>query len=216
MSKNNIGENIRKYRMMAGFTQAELAEKLSEVEGKTIAASAVAGYENGQRTPKVEIRVQMARILGVDPVGLSGIELDEMDEKRLLCKLLSKYASDITLNEDGSVGVELPDDFADFQMTYKENRDRLAFLSEDVPEDSLEYEITKKSADDELEYWVERYPAYDAASLCKKRKEDYTIEDIIDFRKMTSSECEADFFRFQDSYLTPMMNKEIMQRIRKK
>ena len=113
MSKNNIGENIRKYRMMAGFTQAELAEKLSEVEGKTIAASAVAGYENGQRTPKVEIRVQMARILGVDPVGLSGIELDEMDEKRLLCKLLSKYASDITLNEDGSVGVELPDDFAD-------------------------------------------------------------------------------------------------------
>lgn len=83
MSKNNIGENIRKYRMMAGFTQAELAEKLSEVEGKTIAASAVAGYENGQRTPKVEIRVQMARILGVDPVGLSGIELDESDEKRL-------------------------------------------------------------------------------------------------------------------------------------
>ena len=216
MSKNNIGENIRKYRMMAGFTQAELAEKLSEIEGKTIAASAVAGYENGQRTPKVEIRVQMARILGIDLVGLSGIELDEMDEKRLLCKLLSKYASDITLNEDGSVGVELPDDFADFQMTYKENRDRLAFLSEDVPEDSLEYEITKKSADDELEYWVERYPAYDAASLCKERKADYTIEDIKDFRKMTSSECEADFFRFQDSYLTPMMNKEIMKRIRKK
>ena len=216
MSKNNIGENIRKYRMMAGFTQAELAEKLSEVEGKTIAASAVAGYENGQRTPKVEIRVQMARILGVDPVGLSGIELDEMDEKRLLCKLLSKYALDISVTEDGSVGVELPDDFADFQMTYKENRDRLAFLSEDVPEDSLEYEITKKSADDELEYWVERYPAYDAASLCKERKADYTIEDIKDFRKVTSSECEADFFRFQDSYLTPMMNKEIMKRIRKK
>ena len=130
--------------------------------------------------------------------------------------MLSKYASDITLNEDGSVGVELPDDFADFQMTYKENRDRLAFLSEDVPEDSLEYEITKKSADDELEYWVERYPAYDAASLCKERKADYTLEDIKDFRKVTSSECEADFFRFQDSYLTPMMNKEIMKRIRKK
>ena len=108
MSKNNIGENIRKYRMMAGFTQAELAEKLSEVEGKTIAASAVAGYENGQRTPKVEIRVQMARILGVDPVGLSGIELDEMDEKRLLCKLLSKYASDISLTEDGTVNVIIP------------------------------------------------------------------------------------------------------------
>ena len=121
-----------------------------------------------------------------------------------------------TLNEDGSVGVELPDDFADFQMTYKENRDRLAFLSEDIPEDSLEYEITKKSADDELEYWVERYPAYDAASLCKERKADYTLEDIKEFRKMTSSECEADFFRFQDSYLTPMMNKEIMQRIREK
>lgn len=92
----------------------------------------------------------------------------------------------------------------------------LAFLSEDVPEDSLEYEITKKSADDELEYWVERYPTYDAVSLCKERKADYTIEDIKKFREMTSSECEADFFRFQDSYLTPMMNKEIMKRIRKK
>ena len=33
---------------------------------------------------------------------------------------------------------------------------------------------------------------------------------------MTSTEYEADFFRFQDSYLTPMMNKEIMKRIRKK
>lgn len=94
MLKNNIGENIRKYRIMAGLTQAELAEKLSELEGKTIATYAVAGYENGQRTPTVEIRVQMVRILGVYPVGLSGIEFDETDEKRLLCKLLSKYASD--------------------------------------------------------------------------------------------------------------------------
>ena len=120
------------------------------------------------------------------------------------------------LTEDGTVNVELPDYFADFQLTYKENRNRLAFLSEDVPEDLLEYKITKKSADDDFEYWVERYLAYDTASLCKKQKADYMIEDIIDFRKPTSTEREADFFKFQDSYLTPMMNKEIMKRIRKK
>ena len=72
-------------------------------------------------------------------------------------------------------------------MTYKENRESLVFLSEDVPKDLLEYEFTEKSADDVLKYWGECYPAY-----------------------------EADFFRFKDSYLIPTMNNEIMKRIRKR
>lgn len=216
MSNNLIGENIRKYRMMAGYTQAELAEELSELEGKNVAASAIAGYENGQRVPKVEVRVQIAKILGVDPVALSGIELSEADEKRLLCKLLLKYASDITLKKDGTVNLDLPDDFAGFQIEYKENRARLEDSTVDVAADSLEYEITKKSVDDEIGFWVEMYPAYDAASLCKERKPGCTIADIKEYRKMTSAECREEFFKFQDSYLTPMMNKEIMERIRNK
>lgn len=216
MSNVNIGETIKKYRMMAGYTQAELAEELSKLEDKNIAPSAIAGYESGQRTPKVEVRVDIARILGVDPVALSGIELSEVDEKRLLCKLLVKYATNLTLKKDGSVNLDLPDDFSAFQMEYKDNREQLDFLLADIPEDTLKQEIATKSAADELNYWVEMYPAYDAASLCKEKKADCTIKDIKEYRKMVDSEYQEDFFHFQDNYLTPLMNKEIMADIRKK
>lgn len=216
MSNNLIGENIRKYRMMAGYTQAELAEELSELEGKNVAASAIAGYENGQRVPKVEVRVQIAKILGVDPVALSGIELSEVDEKRLLCKLLLKYATDITLKKDGTVNLDLPVDFAGFQMEYKENKEKLNFLLSDITEDSLQQEIATKSTEDELNYWIEMYPVYDAVFLCNENIADCTINDIKKYRTMVSSEFQTEFYSFQDSYLTPMMNKEVVEKLRNK
>jgi len=211
-----IGENIKKYRIMAGFTQAELATELSKMEEKNIAPSAIAGYESGQRIPKVEMRVQIARILGVDPIALSGIELDENDEKRLLCKLLYKYAKDMSLAEDGEVTVKLSDDFAGFQMEYEENKERLEFLYEGTKEDSLMREISKQTVDAEMEYWVENFPRFDAAYLCKQRNANCTIEDMRRFRNMVQNEIEDDFVRYQNTYLNPMMNKEIIEKIRKR
>ena len=211
-----IGENIKKYRIMAGLTQAELATELSKLEGKNIAPSAIAGYESGQRVPKVEMRVQIARILGVDPVALSGIELDDNDEKRLLCKLLYKYAKDMSLAEDGEVTVKLSDDFAGFQMEYEENKERLEFLYEDTKEDSLMREISKQTVDAEMEYWMENFPKLDAAYLCKQRNVNCTVDDMRSFREMIKAEMEDGFVRYQNTYLNPMMNKEIIDKIRKR
>ena len=162
------------------------------------------------------MRVQIARILGVDPVALSGIEMDENDEKRLLCKLLYKYATDMSLAEDGEVTVKLSDDFAGFQMEYEENKERLEFLYEGTKEDSLMREISKQTVDAEMEYWVEHFPRFDAAYLCKQRNANCTIEDMRRFRNMVQNEIEDDFVRYQNAYLNPMMNKEIIDKIRKR
>lgn len=216
MSNLSIGEKIKKYRIMTSFTQAELATSLSEHEGKTISPSAIAGYESGQRVPKVETRVDIARILGVDPISLSGIELDEKDEKRLLCKLLTKYAEDITLAEDGAVTAELSKDFSSFQMEYEEITSSIEALKDQIPEGTAMHDYSKKMLEGELEYWNELYPGYDAAYHCKKRNPDYTIEDVRRFRELTTEEFETEFFRYQTVYLHPMLNHEFMGKIRKK
>lgn len=214
MSNLSIGEKIKKYRMMAGYTQAELAWELGRREEKKLAPSAIAGYESGQRVPKIESRVQMARILNVDPISLSGIELDELDEKRLLCKLLAKYASDILLEDDCSVTAKLSSDFASFQMEYEDYKEELEEYEECLPKDSLRYELQAKALAAELEHWMERYPRYDAVHVIKGRNENFTLEDILKEREWRKMKSQDEFFRYQDDYWTPMMNKEIIERIR--
>lgn len=211
MAELTVGELIRKYRIMTGFTQADVAKKLSEMTGTKVMPSAVAGYESGIRVPKVEVRNMIAEILGVDPVALSGLELTETDEKRLLIKLLAKYANGLKLNKDCTVEVELPVDFAGFQLEYEDNKKQLAKNVKDLDEDSLEYKLTKRQTDDELDYWMEMYPGYDAAYLCKAHKEELTVENLIAKRKFVGYEQQVEFFRYQDRYLTPQLNKEIME-----
>ena len=216
MSKNNIGETIKKYRTMTQFTQAELAEELSKLNGKTVAPSAITGYECGQRIPKVEVREQIAQILQVDPVAMSGLELTEVDEKRLLCKLLYKYAISLDLEEDGNVKAMLSDDFADFQMEHEAYLKNLPVPEYDGPEGSMSYEVTKRSAQDEMEFWLEMYPAYDAASLAKERHEDCDIEKIKAEREFIQGDKNIEFFDYQDNYLTPKMNQELVEKLRNK
>lgn len=216
MSSKNIGETIKKYRTMVGYTQAELADGLSELAGKTVAPSAITGYENGQRIPKVEVREQIAHILNVDPVEMSGLELTEVDEKRLICKLVKKYAEGIELQPDGKVTVTLSSDFADFQIEYQEIRERLAFNLEGSEKESLDYKIQKQAADDELDYWIERYPTYDAVTLAKRHSSKCDLEEIREMREFVKFEKEKDFFNFQDVYLIPLMNRNIMKKLRGK
>lgn len=216
MSNYSIGEKLKKYRTMKGYTQADLARALSEFVGKTIAPSAIAGYENGQRVPKVEVRNQIAAILEVDPIEMSGIEMTEMDEKRLICKLLAKYAIAINLNEDGTVVVGLPDDFAGFQMEYEFNREMLEFNIDGQEEASLEYEVTKQSAEDELDYWLEMYPSYDPVYLCKKNKGVCTLKEIMSLREKGERELRENFYKFQDEYLDQLNERKIREKIRKK
>ena len=89
--KKNIGTTIKKYRLMKNKTQIQLAQ---DVE---ISAPGLAAYESGKRVPKIELREQIAKALETDPVALSGLELSENDEIRLLNKLLVKYCLDMSI-----------------------------------------------------------------------------------------------------------------------
>ena len=59
MGKLEIGKRIRKFRLAAGLTQAELAKKI----GTT--ASAIGMYENGRREPSFDTLEDIALALGV-------------------------------------------------------------------------------------------------------------------------------------------------------
>lgn len=60
----SIGENIRFHRKEKGLTQEELGELLG------ISGVAVMRYEKGQREPKQETLLKIAKVLGVHPRDL--------------------------------------------------------------------------------------------------------------------------------------------------
>lgn len=52
-----FGENLKKYRLQAGLTQAELAEIIG------VAQPTIAEYEIGKKTPVVNKAIKIAEIL---------------------------------------------------------------------------------------------------------------------------------------------------------
>lgn len=79
-----IGENIKKYRKRAGFTQKELANKIS------ISENSIRRYELEQRKPSVEIIQKIVDVLNVDFFEIvNGIDIDiekdaELENKKKL------------------------------------------------------------------------------------------------------------------------------------
>lgn len=80
-----LGEKIKKHRMYAGLTQAQLGEKAD------ISPCVVSTYENGSRLPKENSRLRIARACGTDPLELLQ-GLTEEDEKRFLIRTLTESA----------------------------------------------------------------------------------------------------------------------------
>ncbi len=217
MRNKIIGDRIRKYRIMVGMTQGELAEKLSEYGEKSIAQATIAMYESGQRVPKIELRLKIADILGVDPIALSGIDLNEDDEKRLLCKLLIKYSNYIDLTKENMVNIGLPEEFLAFQKMYQKNRESLANNLAGMSEESLDYKIKTKVADEKLEFWCET----ELAKLFKMEvaksenpENQEKLERLLPFEKsFMANDFERRFADYQEVYLAPKMNKEIMSEL---
>ncbi len=52
--ENNIGKNIRRFRVAKGMTQQQLADKLY------VTRSALSSYENGGRTPSLAMAILIA------------------------------------------------------------------------------------------------------------------------------------------------------------
>ena len=67
-----IGEKIKRARKSAEMTQGELAEKVGK------ARTAIANYENGERTPDDGTLLAIANALGVLPETLKDRELDSV------------------------------------------------------------------------------------------------------------------------------------------
>lgn len=56
---NNFAINLKRYRMLIGSTQKQMAERLGITE------NAYQNYEYGKREPKLDVLVQIAEILDV-------------------------------------------------------------------------------------------------------------------------------------------------------
>ena len=230
--KNKVCEAIKKFRLMKRMSARELASRTG------IAASNLSVIEKGERVPKLDMCKKIANVLMVDPIELCGLELTEVDEKRLLMKLLTKYADKIEIakvkDENGnqindSKGrsiATLPIDFADFALRYTKHIDDVKLAVEGIDKADPRYERLKANAEDELNYWLDMYPVYDAVSIAKKDMELATIlyddsdseevhsNNAIDFdlvnttSSLTDVEFKNDFWFFQSEYIIPNRNAE--------
>lgn len=60
MDENNIGKNIKKYRLLKGWTQEQLAKESG------LSKNAIYNYENDKRNPNIKFLYQIAEALDVD------------------------------------------------------------------------------------------------------------------------------------------------------
>lgn len=74
----NLGESIRHYRQMRGFSQESLAEILDVTQGT------VGHWENGRREPSISQTKLIAKALGVTLITLLADEGLREDERHLL------------------------------------------------------------------------------------------------------------------------------------
>ena len=66
--ENNIGKNIRRFRVAKGMTQQQLADKLY------VTRSTLSNYENGRRHPNLIIAILIADFFQVSLDELAGRE----------------------------------------------------------------------------------------------------------------------------------------------
>ncbi len=68
-----VGEKIRKYRLLKGWTQKELGMKIGF--SAATADSRIRKYESDAMAPKIDIRTKLANVLDVDLSALSDIDV---------------------------------------------------------------------------------------------------------------------------------------------
>lgn len=147
-----FGPILKKFRKMKNISQSGIARQAGCVP------SALGDYERDAKSPRVEMREKIARIMDVDPVEMMGLDLTEEDEIRILNKLLIKYCSSIgTMTEDNNgtkkVIVTFPESFVPLQKAY----------------------VKYKGTDEEkMEFWLENWPEFDYM-----RHPDVNDEDVL-------------------------------------
>ena len=169
----DFGMILKKYRKMKAFGQSQLACEAGCVP------SALADYERGAKSPKVEMREKLAHIMEVDPVELMGLELSEEDEIRILNKLLVKYCDSMGVITEGDtcsrkkrVVVMFPEEFSSLQETYDKYQEDISearsILGANTSEEEMEKLNVAKESKDKLEFWLEMWPEFDYMYHAKK------------------------------------------------
>nr|WP_296458284.1 helix-turn-helix transcriptional regulator [uncultured Acetatifactor sp.] len=136
----NIGENIRRIRIEKHMTQKELGEKLGGISQQQIGR-----WENGDKNPKIETVIKIARALGV-PVSYLNDSLGWLKEPKYmpLEKKLEQIGYTLGENEDGYLWINYPDGTLEVTM------DELSSLESDT-DSYLTFkleELKKKNAKD--------------------------------------------------------------------
>lgn len=99
-----IGEKIRYFRLLRGYTQAELGDKLG------LQADRIRQYENDVRTPKADLLKTIADSLDVDVEALSDINVkNAADIMHILFELEDKHTIDIE-RIDGKTAIIIDDE----------------------------------------------------------------------------------------------------------
>ncbi len=97
-----VGEKIKKYRNLKGWTQKELGGKTEKLKGKTNSGVRINQYEKDM-VPGEDMRKSIADALEVDVVALSDVDLrTEEDYMFALFELEEKYGLHVT-KEDGKI-----------------------------------------------------------------------------------------------------------------
>lgn len=211
-NQNKLGKTIRKFRFMKNMPAKELADRVG------IATSNLSSIESGDRLPKIDTCCKIATELKVDPVEICGIELTEIDEKRLLMKLLTKYADNIEVvgaedekgnecyDSRGKSVVTLPIDFVDFARRYNKHIEEVNFAVESIAETDPRYELVKANAEDKFIFWLDTYPEYDAFENARKVSDSLDYEKIDKWSESLQGAYISEFYPFQSEYVIPRRN----------
>ena len=74
----NLGDKIKKYRVLRGLTQTKLGEMVGF--SRTTANSRIRKYETNEMAPKADIRQKIALALNVDMSALSDIDIQTEED----------------------------------------------------------------------------------------------------------------------------------------
>ena len=218
-----FSEIIKKYRIMKSRSQAQLAADAG------ITSPALADYETGKKAPKIEIRERLAHALQVDPVEMMGLDLTEEDEIRLLNKLLVKYCISMGISTDNDspgpnrkqrVIVSLPESFVPLQEVYERYQQDIAelrsMIGDEMTDEQFAEYLGTKEAKDEMDFWLENWPEYDYLYQANKNDVDPLSITRHSLKENLYSKYQTRFFDFQDIYLMPKYNEEMLNKIKKK
>lgn len=109
MDISDFSNNLRVLRTARGYTQAYMGQKLH------IQRQSYCNYENGQRTPSLEITSSIAEILGVD----------------LNTLITAKLSPDVLTREDLAI-------LEDYRSLSRKNRNKVRLLINQLKTSSLE------------------------------------------------------------------------------